>query len=96
MNSTKIWFFAVISVILSFVLGILLQKIAGFLRNKNILLMNHLALTDIIVVFLSLLLSIAIPYFLIKKRYGKYAAIHFGRRTVLILIAVWIISMLFF
>jgi len=96
MNSTKIWFFAVISIILSFISGVLFQKIAGFLRNENILLMNHFAFTDIIVVFLSLLLSIAIPYFLIKKRYGKYAATHFGRRTVLILIAVWIISMLFF
>jgi hypothetical protein len=96
MNSIKIWFFAVISVIFSFVLGALLQKIAGFLRNKNVSLMNNLTLTDIIVVFLSLVLSIAIPYFMIKKRYGKYAAIHFGRRTVLILIAAWIISMLFF
>jgi hypothetical protein len=96
MNSIKIWFFAIISVILSFISGALFQIIAGFLGNKNFALMNHLTLTDIVVFLLSLLLSIAVPYFLIKKRYGKYAATHFGRRTVLILIAVWIISMLFF
>lgn len=96
MNSLKIWFFAITSVILSFLSGALLQKFSGFLGNKNFTLMNHLVLTDIVVFFLSLLLSIAIPYFLIKKRYGKYAATHFGRRTVLILITAWIISMLFF
>jgi len=96
MNSLKIWFFAIVSVILSFVSGGLFQKFARFLRDKNLALMNHLALTDIAVLFLSLLFSIAVPYFLIKKRYGKYAATHFGRRTVLILIATWIISMLFF
>jgi len=96
MNSLKIWLFAIVSVILSLVSGGLFQKFSGFLRNKNSALMNNIAFTDIIVVFLSFLLSIVIPYFMIRKRYGKYAASHFSRRTVLILVAAWIISMLFF
>ena len=67
MRSAKIWLIAFIPAILSFVIGVCLQRIVSFLRKSNAI-VESVDLTNIAVVFTTLLLATGGPYILIDKK----------------------------